>query len=151
MVDFFITKQTSLHPFDFVRNLFHLLVITGIILVSAATVSKAPTPQNVTVGKIVKFNCATTNSQDIITWSTTPNIGIATVATQLFPDGGRRSVLSFTALLEHGNTIVRCIVTDINTVVSTIHSALVLVQGEPFYCHAISLLYILYRSTVSCW
>ena len=27
MVDFFIiTKQTSLHPFDFVRNLFHLLV-----------------------------------------------------------------------------------------------------------------------------
>ena len=24
--DFFITKQTSLHPFDFVRNLFHLLV-----------------------------------------------------------------------------------------------------------------------------
>ena len=25
--DFFITKQTSLHPFDFVRNLFHLLFI----------------------------------------------------------------------------------------------------------------------------
>ena len=24
---FFITKQTSLHPFDFVRNLFHLLVL----------------------------------------------------------------------------------------------------------------------------
>ena len=27
VVDFFITKQTSLHPFDFVRNLFHLLVL----------------------------------------------------------------------------------------------------------------------------
>ena len=27
VVDFFITKQTSLHPFDFVRNLFHLLYI----------------------------------------------------------------------------------------------------------------------------
>ena len=27
VVDFFITKQTSLHPFDFVRNLFHLLCI----------------------------------------------------------------------------------------------------------------------------
>ena len=26
VVDFFFTKQTSLHPFDFVRNLFHLLV-----------------------------------------------------------------------------------------------------------------------------
>ena len=25
VVDFFITKQTSLHPFDFVINLFHLL------------------------------------------------------------------------------------------------------------------------------
>ena len=26
VIDFFITEQTSLHPFDFVRNLFHLLV-----------------------------------------------------------------------------------------------------------------------------
>ena len=25
VVDFFITKQTSLHPFDFITNLFHLL------------------------------------------------------------------------------------------------------------------------------
>ena len=34
VVDFFITKQTSLHPFDFIRNLFHLLVkqwLTGTI------------------------------------------------------------------------------------------------------------------------
>ena len=30
VVDFFITKQTSLHPFDFVRNLFHLLVLLQI-------------------------------------------------------------------------------------------------------------------------
>ena len=30
VVDFFITKQTSLHPFDFVRNLFHLLVVITI-------------------------------------------------------------------------------------------------------------------------
>ena len=29
VVDFFITKQTSLYPFDFVRNLFHLLVSTN--------------------------------------------------------------------------------------------------------------------------
>ena len=27
VVDFYITKQTSVHPFDFIRNLFHLLVI----------------------------------------------------------------------------------------------------------------------------
>ena len=30
VVDFFITKQTSLHPFDFVRNLFHLLFLCSI-------------------------------------------------------------------------------------------------------------------------
>ena len=34
--DFFIAKQTSLHPFDFVRNLFHLLGI----LFSLACVDK---------------------------------------------------------------------------------------------------------------
>ena len=32
VVDFFITKQTSLHPFDFVRNLFHLLVRSTTVL-----------------------------------------------------------------------------------------------------------------------
>ena len=32
VVDFFITKQTYLHPFDFVRNLFHLLVIITSLL-----------------------------------------------------------------------------------------------------------------------
>ena len=30
-LNFFITKQTSLHPFDFVRNLFHLLVYIALI------------------------------------------------------------------------------------------------------------------------
>ena len=39
VVDFFITKQTSLHPFDFVRNLFHLLLV------------KAP-PRGITTGQI---------------------------------------------------------------------------------------------------
>ena len=28
VVDFFITKQTSLHPFDFIRNLFHYLFVS---------------------------------------------------------------------------------------------------------------------------
>ena len=36
VVDFFITKQTSLHPFDFVRNLFHFTY-------SVRTVSQFPT------------------------------------------------------------------------------------------------------------
>ena len=34
VADFFITKQTSLHPFDFVRNLFHLLVCILFFMVS---------------------------------------------------------------------------------------------------------------------
>ena len=85
---------------------------------------------------MVNFVCATTNSHDIISWSTIPNIDTATTAFQNFPGGGIRSVLTLTALLEHSNTIVRCLVTDPITASSTIHSALLLVQGEPFFCHA---------------
>ena len=40
VVDFFITKQTSLHPFDFVRNLSHLLVLrTNIRCVESLNIS----------------------------------------------------------------------------------------------------------------
>ena len=39
-------------------------------------------------------------------------------------------MLSFTALLQHNSAILRCIVTDPNTAVSTIYSALLLVQGK---------------------
>ena len=39
-------------------------------------------------------------------------------------------MLSFTALLEHSDTTVRCIVTDPNTAAGTINTALLLVQGE---------------------
>ena len=105
------------------------------MFVGAATVTEAPIAQNVSVDQIVKFTCATTNSQDLISWITTPHIA-ATIASQNIHGGGIRSVLSFTALLEHSNTIVRCIVTDLNTVVSTVYSALLLVQGESFFCRA---------------
>ena len=46
VVDFFITKQTSLHPFDFVRNLFHLLVTKalGNVSISSVVVSCTPPP-----------------------------------------------------------------------------------------------------------
>ena len=97
---------------------------------SAAIVTEAPLPQNVSIGQLVDFTCATTNSQDIITWSTIPNIDTASTALQSLPGGGIRSVLSFTALLEHSDTTVRCIVTDPNTAAGTINTALLLVQGE---------------------
>ena len=131
-----------------------MLAVTGLVLVSAATVTEAPIPQNVSVGQVVDFTCATTNSQDIITWSTIPNIYTATTALQSLPGGGTRSVLSFTALLEHSNTIVRCIFTDPNTAASTINSALLLVQGKSICIQIINInylsFYILYRSPASC-
>ena len=83
-----------------------MLAITGIVLVSAATVTEAPIPQNVSIGQPVNFTCATTNSQDIITWNTNPNVMLTKIVVQILPGGGERSVLSFTALLEHNNTIV---------------------------------------------
>ena len=97
---------------------------------NAATVTEAPLPQNVSIGQLVNFTCATTNSQDIITWSTNPNIDTATTALQSLPGGGKRSVLSFTALLQHNSATVRCIVTDPNTAAGTINIALLLVQGK---------------------
>ena len=78
-----------------------MLAITGIVLVSAVTVTEAPLSQNVSVGQLGDFTCATTNSQDIIIWSTNPNVIATNVVIQSIPDGGKQSVLSFTALLEH--------------------------------------------------
>ena len=128
-----------------------MLAITGIVLVSAAIVTEATLPQNVSIGQLVNFTCATTNSHDIITWSTNPNIDTITIALQSLPDGGKISVLSFTALLEHNNTTVRCIVTDLNTAVSTVNSALLLVQGKSIWIQIYLSIYTLYRSSVTCW
>ena len=97
-----------------------MLAITGIVLVSAVTVTEAPLSQNVSVGQLGDFTCATTNSQDIIIWSTNPNVIATNVVIQSIPDGGKQSVLSFTALLEHNNTIVRCIVIDPITTIEVV-------------------------------
>ena len=42
VADFFIAKQTSLHPFDFVRNLFHLLVCILFFILSKICGSTSP-------------------------------------------------------------------------------------------------------------
>ena len=104
-----------------------MLAITGIVLVSAVSVTEAPLPQNVSIGQLVNFTCTTTSSHDVIAWSTTPNVVATSTVIQSLPDGGKLSVLSFTALLEHNNTIVRCIVVSQITIINT---ALLLVQGE---------------------
>ena len=77
----------------------------------------------------MEFICATANNDDIITWSTIPDVGSITPLTTNLPGSGKRSMLTFTALLEHSNTVVRCIVTDPITATSAIKSALLLVQG----------------------
>ena len=128
-----------------------MFAITGLVLVSDATVTEAPLSQNVSIGQLVDFNCATTNSQDIISWSTNPNAVATSVVIQSLPGGGTRSVLSFTALLEHSDTSVRCIVIDLNTAASTINSALLLVQGESICIQIYLSIYTLYRSPVTCW
>ena len=124
-----------------------MLAITGIVLVSAATVTEAPLPQNVSIGQLVNFTCATTNNHDVIAWSTNPNVIATSVVIQSLPDGGKLSVLSFTALLEHNNTIVRCIVVS---QITTINTALLLVQGESIYIQIYLSIYTLYRSPVTC-
>ena len=51
VADFFIAKQTSLHPFDFVRNLFHYLFVSFFVkfvalLAHPRTTSPAPLAKN---------------------------------------------------------------------------------------------------------
>ena len=88
---------------------------------SAVTVTEAPLSQNVSIGQVADFTCATTNSQNFITWNTNLNVMLTKIVVQILPDGGERSVLSFTALLEHNNTIVICIVINQITTISTIN------------------------------
>ena len=99
------------------------------IIIVEITGSLNPVSQNVSAGHMVKFTCATEKNGDIITWSTVPDVGLVTPLTTGLPGGRLLSALAFTALPDHSNTIVRCIVTDPNTGISTIKSALLLVQG----------------------
>ena len=77
---------------------------------------------------MVVFTCATNSSEDIVTWSTVPDVSVTPKTTHL-PGNGMRSNLSVTALAEHNNTIVRCVVFDMTTQSSIINEAILLVQG----------------------
>ena len=82
------------------------------------------------MGQLVDFTCATAIGEYFITWSTMPTVGSTDTTTTDLPGGGQHSVLRFTALKEHNNTYVRCIITNINTSASTFNNALLLVQGN---------------------
>ena len=60
VVDFFITKQTSLHPFDFIRNLFHLLFKLYILQVSVLQFTMYNALTNI---------CSWCNAWNSISWS----------------------------------------------------------------------------------
>ena len=78
---------------------------------------------------MVEFTCASSNSESIITWKTV-NVESTATITENIPGGGQQSVLRFAALQEHNNTNVRCFITDPNTSISIISTALLLVQGK---------------------
>ena len=93
-----------------------------------ATVNEVPVSQNASAGELVMFSCATNNSQEVITWSTVPHVEDSNIKEMIdLPAGGRRYVI--TILAEH-DTNVKCIATNINTAVSTIKNAHLLVQGN---------------------
>lgn len=90
-----------------------------------------PQSQNVTAGEMVVLGCATTNVGDGIAWIVvppTPN----DINTEIV-GGGKRSVIRFTALLNHSEVMVHCIVTDItipSNPMNIFKQATVSVQGE---------------------
>ena len=86
--------------------------------------------QNVSEGQTAEFTCVTTNSHAIITWTTTPNVGLVTPINSNQHNGGRRSVLNFNVLAKNNHTTVRCIITDTQTLTSITHQGELLVQGK---------------------
>ena len=76
--------------------------------------------------------CATTNVGDGIAWVIVPPTPSDTNS-EIIVGGGKRSVLRFTALLNHSELMVQCIVTDItipSNPITIFNQATVLVQGE---------------------
>ena len=80
-------------------------------------------------GQTAEFTCVSTNSHAIITWTTTPNVGLVTPMNSNQPSGGRRSVLRFVALANNNHTTVACIITDTKTSTFITHQGKLLVQG----------------------
>ena len=116
----------------------------------ASSVIEVPMSQNVSAGQTVELACAAASSADIITWSP-GNIQSTTTRMESLSGGGQRSLLNFTALVDNNNTMIRCLVTDHNTYITTIKSAYLLVQGEFLIHCCIHYLYATIRPPVFCW
>ena len=115
-----------------------------------ASVIEVPMSQNVSAGQTVELACAAASSADIITWSP-GNIQSTTTNIEFLSGGGKRSLLKFTALVDNNNTMIKCLVTDHNTNISTINSAYLLVQSEFLIHCCIRYFYATIRPPVCCW
>ena len=82
--------------------------------------------KNASTGQTVEFAGATNTSSELVTWKLVPSVGQVSLIETPLSGGGERSVIRFLAT---SNTIVSCLVTNSDTSLSIIHSALLLVQG----------------------
>lgn len=102
-----------------------------LVFVTVASETYNSLSQNVSEGQLAEFTCITTNSGAVITWSIIPpEVGSTTRTDSTPSSGGKKSVLRFTAFADNNQTTVRCVVTDINTLLSNIFQGVLLVQGE---------------------
>ena len=94
---------------------------------AALILSVTPKSRNVSEGTMVEFYCATPDSGATLGWNTMPNVGAISLVGTLLPDGGKQSIMSFTATAQHNNTLVKCVA--VKTPSANQSTALLLVQG----------------------
>ena len=112
--------QTLISPYT---SLTHHAGSEAVIILSTT-----PESRNVSEGKIVEFSCATPDSGVNLGWITIPpNVDIGTGVVSTPPEGGKLSVLSFTATAQHNNVCIICFA--FKYLSSNQSGAILLVQG----------------------
>ena len=108
-----------------------MFVVYGCILgtnFASGAVVETPSSKNISANQIVEFTCTTNSSDEIISWTTLPDVGTITSFTH-DTGGGIHSVMRFFASADHSGTTVLCIVSG-TAPIATIKEALLLVQGN---------------------
>ena len=112
-----------------INFLYHCFTYVG----SKAVIIFSVTPEsrNVSEGMIVEFSCATPDSGVFLNWQTKPlNVDIGyKLLVFTPPEGGKLSLLSFTATAQHNNISIMCLAVKVPN--SNQSTALLLVQGKP--------------------
>ena len=130
-----------------------IIILCNNVGVNGAVV-EAPSSKNISANQNVEFTCATNSSNEIITWSTVPELDVINVATSDIPRGGRYSVMRFFASIDHSSIIIKCIITDIVQLKAFTAKATLLVQGNnKHHCNHRKLKIKCFnnREIVRCW